>query len=276
LVVPPTGDILGIMTSELFKHFKPNRDELLQRIFLHVDDGMLEEIAAADYGWKAQECLAALRQIRPRGVVPLPLSSELQEVLELIRWSQPDEANWKPGGSGERGHWMRAFACTAILQVSGDAETHSRFMGGLNQTLIQLIDSLQHAGADLCEHAAALTAWLIIEGAMDPAELAFLGLALLWFTLNQHVPVSDDVVICLAEWIAAQEERGDTQSMGSNRWLSGVTFPEDRYDERWARLGGRLMKLDLGKRSPAAREWVSLIGKALAGEQAHRRKRYSM
>ena len=49
---------------------------------------MLEEIAAADYGWKAQECLAALRQIRPRGVVPLPLSSELQEVLELIRWSQ--------------------------------------------------------------------------------------------------------------------------------------------------------------------------------------------
>jgi hypothetical protein len=60
------------MTLELFKRFEPEADELLQHISNHIDAGMLEEIAAADYGWKADECLIALRQIRDRAVFTLP------------------------------------------------------------------------------------------------------------------------------------------------------------------------------------------------------------
>jgi hypothetical protein len=163
---------------------------------------------------------------------------------------------------------MRAFACTALLRASTDAETRSSLIGGLDQTLIQLIDSLEFAGADLCGRAAALTAWLIIECEAEPDGFAFLGIALLWFGLNQRPAISDEVVISLAEWISAQEKVGASHGLGASQWLLRTTFPGDRYSEHWERLGNRFAGLELGKRSLAAREWISLIGTELAGKRA--------
>jgi hypothetical protein len=259
------------MSSDLFTHFKPNADELLQRISCHIDDGMLEEIAAADYGWKAQECLITLRPMRDRGSFTFPLSFEVREVLELIRWSQPDDPKWKPGGHGERGHWMRAFACAALLRSSADAETRAFTAEGWNQTLIQLIDSLRVVGYGPYEHAAAMVAWLILECEMDQEveELGFLGVGLLWFGLNLRPTVADDVVIALANWITVQEKQASDNGPNTrnNYWLLRTTFYNARH-ESWKRLGSTLAGLDLGKRSPAARESVALIATALSGEQA--------
>ena len=40
------------------------------------------------------------------------------EVLELIRWSNPEASVHKPDAAGRRGHHMRAFACAALLRTA--------------------------------------------------------------------------------------------------------------------------------------------------------------
>ncbi len=76
---------------------------------------MLKEIAEADYAQDVEEHLAALK--------PVWEGSEFTElhhwfpmvVLDLIRWPEPEDPNWKPGSTGLRGHKMRAFSCAVLL-----------------------------------------------------------------------------------------------------------------------------------------------------------------
>src|SRR5580704_18013937 len=159
-----------------FDIFKPSPDELLRRVSQHVDDAMLEEIAAADYGDDLTEHLAHLRRTRDDGSFAIPMRWCPREVLELIRWSQPEDPEWGPGGFGERGHWMRAFACTALLRAGGD-DGNEELREGWNSTLIQLIESLNVLSLGFAEAAAGLYAWLINAFAGDPEaeELAFFG-----------------------------------------------------------------------------------------------------
>src|ERR1700761_2888417 len=100
---------------DVFARFSPDPNALLRLVSKHVNESMLNEIAAADYGDKVAEHLAPLRQIRDGRSLRAPMRWEPREVLELIRWSEPDIPDWKPGSSGERGHWMRAFCCSALL-----------------------------------------------------------------------------------------------------------------------------------------------------------------
>jgi hypothetical protein len=195
--------------SALFDIFQPEANELLQRISHHVDDAMLTEIAASDYGNKLEENLVQLRLIRDKRSFAIPMRWEPREVLELIRWSQPEDPEWKPGAYGERGHWMRAFACVALLRAGGEFENLD-LRQGWNSTLIQLIDSLRFLGPEFDESASKLLAWLIprFEAAKDDEELGFFAIGLLWFALHLRSPVTDDVVVSLCEWIAIRERRG--------------------------------------------------------------------
>ena len=104
------------MTEQLLAPLDPNESALTPLFEAKIDDGMLREIAAADYGWKADECYALLQPILETGLVASN-DFNLQEVLELIRWSEPDERDWSPGGQGPRGHWMRLFACTVLVRL---------------------------------------------------------------------------------------------------------------------------------------------------------------
>jgi hypothetical protein len=94
--------------------FKPDQTGLFKIIARHVDDAMLREIAAADYGQDIEQHLAPLRTLRDGGMPPEPRSWYPDEVLELIRWSQPDDPTWQPSGRGSRGHWMLAFSCSEV------------------------------------------------------------------------------------------------------------------------------------------------------------------
>jgi len=139
--------------------FSPNADEFLRLVSGRVDDALLYEIATADYGHKVNEHLLHLRQIRAKGSFATPMRWHPREVLELIRWSEPEAPNWKPGLPGERGHWMRAFACSSLLiRVAGEQE-NSELREGWNETLIQLIDSLHSIAPELYRPAAAFLAW---------------------------------------------------------------------------------------------------------------------
>ena len=104
------------MSAAFFEVFQPQADQLLRQVSRLIDDGMLEEIAAADYGYDVEKHLAHLQLIRDEGSFAVPMRWEPREILELIRWSEPEDPKWKPGAFGERGHWMRAFACTSLLR----------------------------------------------------------------------------------------------------------------------------------------------------------------
>ena len=45
---------------KLLHHFNPSETALLDWLRPHIDDSLLEEIAAADYGYKAEEHFEAL------------------------------------------------------------------------------------------------------------------------------------------------------------------------------------------------------------------------
>ena len=49
-------------------------------------------------------------------LIPNPLRWEPREVLELTRWSRPDDPSWRPGSPGLPGHLQRAFACAVLLR----------------------------------------------------------------------------------------------------------------------------------------------------------------
>src|SRR5438105_12750580 len=117
----------------LIKTFPPYPDALLAKAGELVTDDMLEEISGADYGMDADAHFAALLTIRDQVRVTAPMPWEPKEVLELVRWSQPEDPRWKPGGTGERGHIMRAFCCAALLRAAAEPANNGYFHGE-NQT----------------------------------------------------------------------------------------------------------------------------------------------
>jgi hypothetical protein len=152
----------GAPIVELLNRFEPEPEGLLREISLHVDDEMLKEIAAADYGQDVERHLAALRPIHDTSMFPPDMYWYPTEVLELIRWSQPENPDWKPGRTGEFGHWMRAFSCAAVLRATCEPWNY-RGDCGFVETTIHLILSLRVLPADLTRLAAGFLSWLMIQ-----------------------------------------------------------------------------------------------------------------
>ena len=87
------------MTEQLLEPLHPNERALTPLFQANVDEDMLREIAEADYGESADECYALLQTILKSGLVESD-DFMLHEVLELIRFSEPETSNWSPGGQG--------------------------------------------------------------------------------------------------------------------------------------------------------------------------------
>jgi hypothetical protein len=94
----PTADELAALLAP----FDPERDELLRLLSRRIDDGMLREIAEGDYREEADAHEAALRRIRDQGEIPVPIDWVPKEVLELTRWSQPDDPNYRERAQGKQ------------------------------------------------------------------------------------------------------------------------------------------------------------------------------
>lgn len=127
------------MPDDPLGQFEPTSDRLTRLAAEAVDDSMLREIAEADYGQDAAEHLKQLRAIK-NGAVLAPMEWVPKEVLELIRWSEPEDPSWTPGATGQRGHRMRLFACAALLRAAAEPENDGSFLGE-DSTVIQLVDS---------------------------------------------------------------------------------------------------------------------------------------
>src|SRR5256714_13906462 len=158
------------MTQQLLAPLHPDESALTPLFQANFDEAMLREIAAADYGWKADECYALLQPILNAGLVAAD-DFNLQEVLELIGWSEPSDPEWSPGGHGQRGHWMRLFASTALVRF---APTHRDLVGSENTTLAQLTSSAIELGQPVARAATSMLALRFLAYPGEAGDAAIL------------------------------------------------------------------------------------------------------
>jgi hypothetical protein len=170
------------MSAEPLKHFGPTNEELLHLVFKQVDDSMLREIAEADYGMDADAHLKALSAIKT-GNVPAPMEWEPKEVLELVRWSEPEDPTWKPGSVGARGHWMRLFSCAVLVRAAAEPENDGYFTGE-DSTIIQLVDSAIKLGAHTSLAALKFLCWRMQYRTLDEWDRPYFAIAILLLSVS--------------------------------------------------------------------------------------------
>jgi hypothetical protein len=211
---------------------------------------MIDEIAAADYGNDIERHRAAIVEIAKTGTTPEPLLWHPTEVLELIRWSEPENPNWKPGRTGEQGHVMRAFCCTALLQ-SGHSIQNRRASLGYADTAIHLVESLDHLDPALKRHACDLLSSLAKLLAVDQPEnldspLLMAGALWLAATHGTFDPKAIDGLLDAAEASLVEAQRSPfifnmvNQHVRGDKWkqraeklyLSPLNGLEQRHIER--------------------------------------------
>jgi hypothetical protein len=260
------------MDLKFLVSFKPGDKALRRRISSHIDDAALEQIAGMDPTSRLEEHLVQLRKIRDHGVIDRPLHWIPREVLEFVRWQEPDDPAGKPGQElrGTRGHWMRAFCCSALVRAYGDVETREIEHIGYGLALIQLLESLQRLDAGFEPEAMAALAWHIVRMNEEPykdeiwSELAFFGVGLLSLAARSGNRVSDATIIALTKWLIAEEQREfDTGGRGGdpNRWLFRIDHI-DMLDKKWIALGAELAAFEGGGQRADA---VRAIGQRMVG-----------
>ncbi|WP_245495828.1 hypothetical protein [Rhizobium ruizarguesonis] len=111
-----------------------NPKSLLKATANLLDEDDLRSIARADYGNDTDEHLAGLVDIVRLCELPSPLKWHPREVLELTRWSEPEQQD---PGMAARLSRQCAFACTVLLVSYGDPRNAGASYGS-NQTLIKL------------------------------------------------------------------------------------------------------------------------------------------
>jgi hypothetical protein len=228
-----------------------------------VDDAMLAEIARADYGQDTATHLAALGPIRDHGLVPAPMRWHPGEVLELIRWSQPDNAEWKPGGTGKRGHQMRAFACAALLRAAAEPGNEC-YVSSDDSSLAQCLASAKVLGEEMLEATARFLTWrtpLIPDGG-DPVRLVFpLGLLVVAMHL-QTGRFEEHVLGQTAEWVLAEEaafREADGPIAGpEGRCLYGLLFSIQQG--MWQSHAADLIRRAAAMRADDVRKMLEFVG----------------
>jgi hypothetical protein len=178
----------------LLSAFPPSSSLLLDVTRRDVDDSMLEEIAWADYGHKADEYLSGLKRIRDQGIVPKSMGWDRAEVLELIRWCDPDQPAQEPGSPGPRGHQMRAFSCAVLLVAAAEAGGDSD-----EATLAQCLRSAKVLGGEVNEAAARFLTWRIPTVTCADEWLFALGLLIVAPRFESD-RISSDILGAAAAW----------------------------------------------------------------------------
>ena len=232
----------------LVEAFQPAPDLLLDIARRQIDDGMLLEIARADYGMDDQLHLAALRIIRDQGKVPESLEWHPSEVLRLMRWSNPEEPRHRPGSVGKRGHRMRAFACAALLRarVADDA------------TLAQCLGSAKVIGQEMNLAAARFLTWGIPQVSISERWLFAFGLLVVATRVGPGRFKESELRVA-AEWVLAEESEKQ-QEFGPFDLSDPVPLPFGLSSGYWKPLAAELITFAETIQAADARESMELIG----------------
>lgn len=208
-----------------------------------VDEGMLGEIAGADYGYRAEQYLAELRGIRDGRVVPRVLAELPLEVLELIRYSEPDVVGWEPGGRGVRGQLMRLFCCAVLLTAAGESALDGYIED--EPTLRRLVPSALALGAEALDALLPLLAWRASLPPTDATDRAFLALSLVLLAAARFHEEGDGALLrALGEWAIGCEARAravvGVPSLTTDAWLLGLKGSADG-DDQWRALAWEVL-----------------------------------
>ncbi|HEX5236679.1 MAG TPA: hypothetical protein VFW25_15270 [Silvibacterium sp.] len=252
------------MIVDLLNQFGPDSEGLLREISKYIDDEVLASIAAADYGMDQERHLVALRQIRDTNTFPQEMYRYPAEVLELIRWSEPEDHNWKPGETGEFGHWMRAFSCAALLRATREPWKHGDGIGS-DSALVQMILSLRALPVDFTDQAISFLAWLLLRSEPEgqDEQVCAYAVGLLWYALQRPALFSDGTLTSLGEWVIQKgEQLFGSFSSGNFSGLRGMVIHCQKRSS-WEHFGIRLLEMDLSGRSRDLRAYVELIAEQL-------------
>jgi hypothetical protein len=224
---------------EILQKLNPAPDALLGALAPIVDDSMLQEIAAADYGMNIEENLAQLIRIRDNLEVLAPMRWEPREVLNLTCWSEP---NWNYPHQTEqsrRGHFIRAFACAALLQAYPEPE-NIEYFDSENATLAQLLSSLPMLGTPFEIAALRFMAWRAQDLSKTYEDAPFHILALLVLILRTRADLTTTELHEIIDYLYVLESQIRSEQCGhpenSNSWLLGSTIFNQKHDV-WRQIG---------------------------------------
>lgn len=226
------------MPQWIRERFPPDQRSAVDYLRGLIDEGMLREIAEADYAQDLAEHLAALKPIWEGGELTELDHWFPMEVLELIRWSEPEDSGWKPGSTDLRGHKMRAFSC-AVLLATPNFEPDK-------ETLIQMVDSVSLLDREAQEAAARFFVWQL-DALGREENRPFFALALASITQSLEDSLSSSREQDLADWVEGEEsfERaylaGFHDSCRNASWLFRLSF-SDMRNKRWKNLIRRVQE----------------------------------
>jgi hypothetical protein len=252
------------MILDVLDRLEPDAEGLLRDISAHIDDEMLEEIAATDYGQDIEKHFAALKQIRDTGLFPEKMYWFPGEVLELYRNSWFENMEMKPGNF-EFETWARAFSCAALLRATREPWNYGDGIS-TGSTTIRLIHSLRLLAVDFTQQAVKFFAWLLVasepEGRDD--QVCAYGIALLWFALHSNPPIADETLLSLTNWVVRRAKELFSELIFDTGPLPirmGVGNPPP---SPWMELGNAFFDLDLSGRTPELRAAIQEIGLEMA------------
>lgn len=254
------------MIDILLNQFNPEPDVLLRAISAYISDEILQAISTADYGMDSEEYLVALRQVRDTGTFPRDLVRFPMEALELIRWSEPENSEWKPGRTGKFGHWMRAFSCAAILRAQYPPYNYPYNDGCTDSTVIQLLASLPQLPVNFHSQAAQHFSWLILNSKPECQNEAIreYGVALLWLSLHVTSKVPDETLVSVAQWLIRRADQVNWKRSENRSGLREMVL-DCMKGRAWELLGVEFCSLDLSSRSPELQASIQLAGEQLCG-----------
>lgn len=116
---------------EILKRLELPPQVVLQALSPLMTDDLLEQIAMADYGRGAEECMEYLKEIVHRQQTPQKVTFIFSECLELTRWLLPESRDE---------HLRRAFSCTLLLILQSTSNYDN--ITDENEVLAGLTDSI--------------------------------------------------------------------------------------------------------------------------------------
>lgn len=212
------------MSSAPLEQFSPAAEPLVQLVRQGVDDEQLQKMARCDYAQDVEEHLNALRRIKA-GDIPAPMEWHPREVLELTRWTEPD--NYPPEAESQkvRDHWIRLFACTILIHADVNPKNFEAYHWGDNETTIQLIESAVRLGTEALEAALQFLCWGLQQEQLYEDESWYFALAILWLAtrLNRCDAATAEYLIAIAHNYGSTLSTLIKESQRKTKWTQLAT-----------------------------------------------------
>jgi hypothetical protein len=234
----------------------PSETALLDFARARVSREMIHEIALNDRGDDAEiHELAILKQLAPAPTLGL-LPWHPLEVLELQRWSEPDQAYTDHPPEGSKGHLKRLFACTILLRnvafVFRDDRNGEFFVETSAATVFRLVLSCIALGSQFSQLALGFLLWLHAKQS-HPMLRPFVSFGVLLFQIQEDLARACLMDTCA--WVEAEENSAREQlgrDVHSARWLIGLSYQEDHSERRapWTDTFAQLIAAGVGQLPP--------------------------